>query len=134
MDERTKEDDSGIQVKGQVNKLPIESDPMGINCEGGITTNEDGDPPASELELLERRTTPVELENLLLGEDGDQRRADSNPSNRMDRSMLAKSADQTVGESTGSDPAPEGSSPSGGTGPDKGPKTNETGTATKPGK
>lgn len=150
-DERTKPDDSGVQVKGQVNKLQPESDPIGINCEGGITTNEEGDPPGSELEVLERRTTPDQLAAMLSSDGGELRMADANPSNRLNRSKAAKEADATVGDPmglsdknltgnpeadslSGGDPtaAENGKSPSGGTarkddGPDG--STKSTGSA-----
>lgn len=47
------------QIPGQVPKVRPESDPIGINSEGGVTTNEGGDPPGSDLEVEERESPPM---------------------------------------------------------------------------
>lgn len=47
------------QILGQVPKAEPESDPIGINAEGGVTTNDDGDEPGSPLEVQERESAPV---------------------------------------------------------------------------
>lgn len=52
------------QVPGQLPKAVPESDPIGINAEGGITTNENGDPPGSPLEVAEREGDAVKEEDI----------------------------------------------------------------------
>lgn len=40
----------------------VESDPIGIDAEGRVTTNEGGDPPGSPLEVFERESDPDQID------------------------------------------------------------------------
>ena len=56
------EDQGKMVTEKEQEKLGrVQSDPMGVNADGEITTNPEGDPPGSAKEVEERESSPDEL-------------------------------------------------------------------------